>query len=176
MAVGQLPYEVYLIHKRDGKIVKKYPSMSFAAKDLGFAAVDTVSRAVRNHRLSYGTAFLRLASQWKGYEVFDKRSRGLPVISCCNGVWRWHYSVSDCADYYKISAPLVSGHCKRRTPITALDGTKLTVKYAESTFEFPMVKTMLQIEDPEHWKERYDPAPYMGRKQGQGARGSQTIG
>lgn len=129
---------VVLVSKRDGRTVKRFPSVSAAANALGLSKGGLLT-SIDRLALPSDENMCRLESKWTGGEVFKEGSNNKPVIVSACGRLQWFPCKLAAAEALHVSeaalGSLLSTGRRRR------DG--LAARYAASTEDWPRLREAL---------------------------------
>ncbi len=142
---GSAPRPCLLIDKMNGKVVRRYWSISDAARGVGMTRGGAEGQALRRN-LPEGRYMLRLERDWQGFEVFGK-GRNKPVLLTDGDRWRWLPNSKRAARLLGVSACAVSAAIKSGEEIRGV-----WAKYAESTREWGEIRREIEARQGEKGK------------------------
>ncbi len=125
---------VLLIHKRDGHVVARYPSIKDAADAVGCDRSD-LSRRASDRKVSGGEVIARFEDEWTGIEDFEARRRNRPVIAMSGRKLAWFADAGKAAEALGVTRDSVIGKIHRGK---GADGIRL--RYATGTDDWPRLR------------------------------------
>ncbi len=96
MPRGGNPKAVLAVSKRDGHVVKRFPSMKAAAEWAG-CDQHTVGQAATNGTMGPADYMWRREGAWEGRETFDAKAKNRPVVVMVGGHLLWFCGPRDAA-------------------------------------------------------------------------------
>lgn len=126
---------VLLIHKRDGRVLARWPTARMAGEALGTDGA-SVGGSARRRELRFGEAMVRFEDEWKGGEVFKPGAHNLPVIVAARGRLQWFSGSRLAAESLRLPYEQLASILRRGRP--SRDG--VWARYATGTDDWPRLQ------------------------------------
>lgn len=132
------PKPVVFVSKKDGSILRRFPSLEHAAQHLMVQPSD-VKRRIVCKALSPLDYMVRFEDEWSGYERFKPGAYNRPIIAVSNGVIMWYSTAAKAADGLNYGRSMITYYAKRGKPLP----NRIFIKYQNDTKEFKELVDLL---------------------------------
>ncbi len=131
----EFPVPVLLVSKKDGSVLRRFPSVYEAGKAVGKSPA-AVHKSARDLGMAKGEAMFRFESSWAGRETFKPRARNRPVIVAWRGMMKWFPGAHQAAEAVGVSYDSMRGMLSRG------GGSRngMRARYATGTDDWPRLR------------------------------------
>lgn len=131
------PKPVVFVSKKDGRVLKRFHSITDAAESLQIGH-EEVSRRCRKKTLSE-RFMVRLESEWSGYERYKPNAYNRPIIAVSGNNLMWYRNATEAGKRLGFPGTMVSQYAKHGRLLPS----GIFVKYQEDTKEFAKLRELM---------------------------------
>lgn len=136
---GNEPKAVLFVSKKDGSILKRFPSITKAAEYLETTDRSRIQRQNKDRALSAFDYMVRFESEWSGYERFKPNAYNRPIIAVSGNDLMWYRNATEAGKRLGFPGIMVSHYAKHEKLLPS----GIFVKYQEDTKEFAEMRELM---------------------------------